>query len=375
MFRDGKILWANEEAHRLLSRPAGALIGIRLDERLMSDKGTQAVHDIPVEVTSAVYVDNVELRSLDASSLWVDMQIERVDDWCVLCTFTKQADGSEVRFPDAGEVLEAQHARQFRERIRSGLVRNEFLLVYQPKVDMPSGTVLGVEALIRWQHPERGFLLPASFIPSIEDHELVERLGDWVIGEAMQQAAIWRAEGLQTAISVNISPRHLLRPDFVSRLACHLNHFPQLPTGVLELEILETTAIKDFDAVANFIRACSELGVPVTLDDFGTGYSSLTYLRRLPVTALKLDQSFVRGMLDDHEDQAIVRGILVMAHGLGLKAIAEGVESKAHGDALMMLGCTMGQGYGIAKPLPADKIPEWIANFERDPPWGRREGV
>ena len=185
-----------------------------------------------------------------------------------------------------------------------------------------------------------------------------------MIGEAVKQVACWQAQGLQTAISVNISPRHLLRPDFVSRLACHLGRFPQLPSGMLELEILETTAIRDFDAVANFIRACGALGVPVTLDDFGTGYSSLTYLRRLPVTALKLDQSFVRGMLDDHEDRAIVRGILVMAHGLGLKAIAEGVESKAHGDALIVLGCTLGQGCGIAKPLPADKIPEWIANFE-----------
>ena len=153
MFRDGKILWANEEAHRLLSRPAGALIGTPLDQRLMSDKGMQAVHDIPVEVTSAVYVDNVELRRLDAINLWVDMQIERVDNRCVLCTFIKQADGSEVRFLDAGQELEAHHARQFRERIRSGLVRNEFLLVYQPKVDMPGGTVIGVEALIRWQHP------------------------------------------------------------------------------------------------------------------------------------------------------------------------------------------------------------------------------
>jgi len=187
--------------------------------------------------------------------------------------------------------------------------------------------------------------------------------------KALRQAADWLDVGVQTSISVNISPRHLLRPDFVGRLASHLNRFPQLPSGVLELEILETTAIKDFDAVASFIRACKALGVPVKIDDFGTGYSSLTYLRRLPVTALKLDQSFVRGMLDDPEDRAIVKGILVMAHGLGLQAIAEGVESNAHGDALMQLGCMFGQGYGIAKPMSADSIPDWIASFERNPTW------
>lgn len=144
---------------------------------------------------------------------------------------------------------------------------------------------------------------------------------------------------------------------------------------MLELEILETTAIKDFAAVADFIGDCNELGVPVTMDDLGTGYSSLTYLRQLPVAALKLDQSFVRSMLEDAEDRAIVEGILVMARGLGRKAIAEGVESVAHGDALIALGCTLGQSYGIAKPMPADRIPDWITGFERAPPGPGRATV
>jgi diguanylate cyclase (GGDEF)-like protein len=285
--------------------------------------------------------------------------------------FAKRAGGSQVHFFNAAQALEEQQEQQIRQRIKEGLTRGEFVLVYQPKVDMQRGLVIGVEALIRWQHPERGLLQPAAFVPLIEDHELVEQLGDWAIGEAVRQAADWLAAGVKTSVSVNISPRHLLRPDFIERLAFHLGRFPQLHAGVLELEILETTAIKDFGVVADFIGACKELGVPVTMDDFGTGYSSLTYLRQLPVTALKLDQSFVRGMLKDAEDQAIVEGILVMARGLGRKAIAEGVESVAHGDALMALGCTLGQGYGIAKPLPADQIPNWIANFERSPPWGK----
>ena len=288
--------------------------------------------------------------------------------------FAKRGGGHQVHFFDAAQALEEQHEQLLRQRIKEGLARDEFILAYQPKVDMQRGSVIGAEALVRWQHPERGLLQPAAFVPLIEDHELVEALGDWAIGEAVRQAAEWLAAGVKTSVSVNISPRHLLRPDFIERLAFHLGRFPQLHAGVLELEILETTAIKDFAAVAEFIEACKRLGVPVTMDDFGTGYSSLTHLRRLPVTAIKLDQSFVRGMLEDAEDRAIVEGILVMARGLGRKAIAEGVESVAHGDALMALGCTLGQGYGIAKPLAADQFPDWIAGFERSPPWGRTAG-
>ena len=284
--------------------------------------------------------------------------------------FAKRGGGSQVQYFDASRALEQHQEQQIRQRIRNGLEQSEFVLAYQPKVDMEHGKVIGMEALVRWQHPQYGLLQPVAFVPLIEDHELVELLGDWVIGESMRQAAAWLDGGLRTSISVNISPRHLLRPDFIERLTRHLARYPQLQPGVLELEILETTAIKDFGAVADFILACKMLGVPVTLDDFGTGYSSLTYLRQLPVAALKLDQSFVRGMVEDAEDRAIVEGILVMAHGLGRKTIAEGVESVAHGDALMALGCTLGQGYGIARPMFAPQIPEWIAEFERAPPWG-----
>ncbi len=288
--------------------------------------------------------------------------------------FAKRASGSRVHFFDADQALEEQEGMRVRQRIADALMREEFWLAYQPKVDMRCGHVIGLEALIRWQHPERGLLQPASFIPLIEDHELIEQIGDWVIGEALRQAADWQAQGLSTSISVNISPRHMQQPDFIAALSAHLSRFPQLHVGVLELEILESTAIKDFTTAANFVEDCKVLGVPVTMDDFGTGYSSLTYLRRLPVSALKLDQSFVRGVLDSAEDQAIVAGILLLAQGLGRKAVAEGVESVAHGRALMDLGCTLGQGYGIARPLPPGDVPRWIAGFEAEPLWGRAEG-
>jgi EAL domain-containing protein (putative c-di-GMP-specific phosphodiesterase class I) len=281
----------------------------------------------------------------------------------------KREGGSRIRYFDAKEAWEEQQDHHLREAIRIGLGQGQFFLMYQPKVDMRQGRVIGLEALVRWHHPTRGLLQPASFVPLIEDHELVEWLGDWAIGEAMDQADRWAGSGLRTSVSVNISPRHLLRPDFIERLTAHLERHARLGPGVLELEILETTAIKDFSAVAQFISACRSLGVPVTMDDFGTGYSSLTYLRQLPVQAIKLDQSFVRGMLEDAEDAAIVKGILVMANGMGRRAIAEGVESVAHGEALMALGCTLGQGFGIARPLAQDQVPAWMAQFERDPPW------
>ena len=278
----------------------------------------------------------------------------------------KQA-GQTVRFFDAAQALEERHEVGSRQRVRQGLERGEFVLAYQPKVDMQRGRVIGVEALVRWQHPERGLLQPGAFIPLVEDHEVVEQLGDWAIAEALRQAAEWLSAGRSTSISVNVSPRAFLQPDFAARLAALLGRYPQLPQGVLELEILETTAIKDMGVAARCIGECQRLGVPITLDDFGTGYSSLTYLRHLPATTLKLDQTFVRGLLHSPDDRAIVEGILVMARGLGRRVIAEGVESPAHAQGLLALGCTLGQGYGIARPMDACQVVDWIAAFEREP--------
>lgn len=280
----------------------------------------------------------------------------------------KQA-GQTIRFFDAAQALEERHEVGSRQRIRQGLERGEFVLAYQPKVDMLRGRVIGVEALVRWQHPERGLLQPDAFIPLVEHNEVVEQLGDWAIAEALRQAAEWLSFGRSTSVSVNVSPRAFLQPGFAARLSALLAQYPQLPREVLELEILETTAIKDLDLAALCVTECQSLGVPVTLDDFGTGYSSLTYLRHLPAMALKLDQTFVRGLLHSPADRAIVEGILVMARGLGRRVIAEGVESVAHGQALLGLGCTLGQGYGIARPMDPCQVVQWIATFESDPLW------
>jgi len=285
--------------------------------------------------------------------------------------FAKREGGGRVRFFDAQAARVDQQVLWERRRIEGGLLHSEFFLLYQPKVDMRSGTVVGVEALVRWQHPHRGVLQPWEFVPLIEDHELVEHLGDWAIGAALQQANDWAEAGRDISISVNIGPRHMARLDFLERLAFHLSQWPLLHAGSLELEILETTAINELATIADLVAGCQLLGVPVTMDDFGTGYASLAYMRQLPVDALKLDQSFVRGILDNDQDRAIVAAVLMLAQSLGRTTIAEGVETVEHGQALLALGCTLGQGYGIAKPMPAEALLPWIAEFERAPPWGR----
>jgi EAL domain-containing protein (putative c-di-GMP-specific phosphodiesterase class I) len=253
--------------------------------------------------------------------------------------------------------------------MRQALDRREFLLYYQPKVNMKSGAVIGAEALIRWQHPERGLLPPATFLPIIEDQPISVALGEWVIDTALAQMTEWHAAGLDLPVSVNIAAHHLQHDDFVARLTALLAAHADVAPTQLELEILETSALEDMAQVSEVMHACRALGVGFALDDFGTGYSSLTYLKRLPAELLKIDQSFVRDMLDDPNDLAIVNGVIGLATAFQRKVIAEGVETVAHGELLLSLGCELAQGYGIARPMPAAEMPGWVATWRPDVAW------
>ena len=257
------------------------------------------------------------------------------------------------------------------ERIRLGMSAHEFVLYYQPKVNMRTGQVIGAEALIRWQHPQRGLLAPALFLPVIEDHPLAVALGEWVIATALTQIEAWRTLGLDLPVSVNIGTRQLQQPDFVARLRATLETHPQVHPSCLELEILETTALEDIAQISRLIESCAEFGVSFALDDFGTGYSSLTYLKRLRVKMLKIDQSFVRDMLDDPDDLAILQGVIGLAAAFKRQVIAEGVETVEHGSLLLQLGCDLAQGYGIARPMPASEMPAWAAAWQPEPEWYR----
>ncbi len=257
------------------------------------------------------------------------------------------------------------------ERIRLGLSEREFVLHYQPKVNMRTGQVIGAEALIRWQHPEGGLLAPALFLPAIEDHPLAVAVGEWVIATALTQIEDWRKAGLNLPVSVNIGTRQLQQADFVDRLRAILAAHPRVDPACLELEILETTALEDISQISRLIESCAEFGVSFALDDFGTGYSSLTYLKRLQVKMLKIDQSFVRDMLDDPDDLAILQGVISMAAAFKRQVIAEGVETVEHGSLLLQLGCDLAQGYGIARPMPASEMPGWVAAWQPEPEWYR----
>jgi len=248
--------------------------------------------------------------------------------------------------------------------IRSALDRREFELYYQPKVNMHTGEVVGVEALIRWQHPVRGLRPPLEFLPVIEDHDISLEVGEWVIDTALTQIGYWRAKGLHFSISVNISAYQLQQTDFPHRLAALLAAHSETPPECLELEVLETSGLSDIGHVSSIMHACRDLGVHFALDDFGTGYSSLTYLRHLPVSLIKIDQSFVRDMLVDPEDLAIVKGVVGLAKSFNREVIAEGVETIEHGTALLQLGCELAQGFGIARPMPANEIPTWVASWK-----------
>lgn len=255
------------------------------------------------------------------------------------------------------------------ECIRRALAEHEFVLHYQPKVNMRSGEVIGVEALIRWLNPERGLLVPATFLPVIEDHLLAIELGEWAMDQALTQMEEWHKLGLDIAVSVNIGARQLQQKNFVERLCAILQTHPQVNPSRLQLEILETSALEDVAHVFQVIEACRSFGVMFALDDFGTGYSSLTYLKHLPVALLKIDQSFVLGMLDDPDDLSILKGVVGLASAFRLEVIAEGVESSEHGALLLQLGCEQAQGFGIAAPMPADELPNWIATWWQGSGW------
>ncbi len=253
--------------------------------------------------------------------------------------------------------------------IRQALLSDELMLHYQPKVNMCTGQIIGAEALIRWQHPEHGLQMPAAFLPTIEDHPLAIDIGEWVIDTALTQLEAWHAQGFDIAVSVNVGARQLQQIDFVVRLREILARHPNVKPGSLALEVLETSALEDIAGVSQVIKQCTEMGIEFALDDFGTGYSSLTYLKRLPVTMLKMDQSFVRDMLIDPDDLAILEGVIGLARAFQRQVIAEGVETIAHGVQLIKLGCYLAQGFGIARPMPAQDLPRWAAQWQPDPAW------
>ncbi|MFM9835125.1 MAG: EAL domain-containing protein [Methylophilaceae bacterium] len=281
----------------------------------------------------------------------------------------KQAGKNGYHLFDTAQDIAVKTQRESLIHVSNGFKKDEFVLHYQPKVNMKTGEIIGAEALIRWQHPDRGLLPPSAFLPVIENHPLSLTIGKWVIDMALKQMSTWQSMGLNLPVSVNIGALQLQQEDFVTQLSELLAKHPDVDPNKLELEIVETSAIKDIGQISELMQACRLLGVHFALDDFGTGYSSLTYLKRLPASMLKIDQSFVRDMIDDADDLAIVEGVVGLAKAFHREVIAEGVETIAHGVLLLKLGCELAQGYGIAKPMSATEIPNWVNIWRPDVAW------
>jgi EAL domain-containing protein (putative c-di-GMP-specific phosphodiesterase class I) len=262
---------------------------------------------------------------------------------------------------DSSMRVEAVERLDLEQALRRALGRSEFRLFYQPVLDVETGTIVGVEALLRWQHPERGLLRPAEFISLAEETGLILPIGRWALQEACRQAKRWREadpDRPPLTVAVNLSARQLAQPDVADMVAEALESTGTDPSQVW-LEITESVLTGDTEATIGALRALKALGVRLSVDDFGTGYSSLLYLKRFPVDTLKVDRSFVAGLGTHPEDTAIVAGVVGLAQTLGLTAIAEGVETEEQRAALLALGCDLAQGYLFGHP----ESPEDLAEF------------
>lgn len=332
-----------------------------LERMLKAISEPVTVGDTLVQVSASIGVTQYPLDDADADQL-----IRHADQAMYIA---KQKGKNCYHLFDTVSDDAIKTHRESLEHITTALQNGEFVLYYQPKVNMRTGVVIGAEALIRWQHPERGLLLPIEFLPVIENNDIGIAIGEWVIDTSLRQIAKWQELGLNIPTSVNVGALQLQKQDFATRLATILEAHPNVSPSALELEVLETSALGDVMDVSQIMNDCVELGVKFAIDDFGTGYSSLTYLRRLPASVIKIDQTFIRDMLDDPEDLAIVVGVLALAASFNRIVIAEGVETVAHGTVLLELGCELAQGYGIARPMPADQIPAWASNWQPDAAW------
>lgn len=332
-----------------------------LDRVLAAISRPVHVGEVVVSVSASIGVSLYPDDNVDADTL-----LRHADQAMYLA---KEAGKNRYHLFDPESDRKAQAHRLYLDTVANALAGDEFVLYYQPKVDLLSGEIVGAEALIRWQDPRRGLLSPAEFLPHINGSSLERPLGEWVIKTALAQAASWRRGGLDMIVSVNVSANHFLQADFYSCLQTALAAYPDYPAACFELEVLETAAIADIGQAVGILQQCRELGVHLALDDFGTGYSSLTYLRQLPVDTLKIDQSFVRDMLIDANDMGIVEGVIRLAGAFNRQVVAEGVETLEHGAVLLQLGCRLAQGYGIARPMPAEQFVDWSRRWEAEAAW------
>lgn len=322
-----------------------------LERLLQSTSDPIVINNNIIQVSSSIGVTLYPKDGVDAEQLLRHADLAMYQ--------SKQSGKNRYHFFDIEYDKAIQQQNESLGNILSAIANDEFILYYQPKVNLKTHELISVEALIRWQHPEKGFLLPHAFLPIVEDHVLSIKLGEWVIERAFKQMSAWIKEEFSIAVSINIGARQLQDPNFTEFLQTMFLRYPDVPAYLVILEILETSALEDMVHVSQIMHACKILGVRFALDDFGTGYSSLSYLRKLPIDILKIDQSFICNLLHDRDDLAIVEAIVGLSKAFDLSVVAEGVETQEHAEMLLKHGCELVQGFGIARPMHPDAIIAW----------------
>lgn len=287
----------------------------------------------------------------------------------------KQSGRNRFHLFDVSRDKEVRATYQSVERVRQALAGNELRLHFQPKVNMRNGTVVGLEALLRWKHPQRGLVPPRDFLPLVEENDLIVEIGEWVMEQVMALLQQWLQAGQGWPVSINISARHFQRTDFVERLRQVLERYPTVSPRLLDLQIVESVAVENLAHVSACLQACQALGVGFSLGGFGTGHCSLNDLKHLRTQTIKIDKTFVRDILENRDDLALTRAVIGLAQAFGRQVVAEGLDSLEHGQLLLRLGCEVAQGYFIARPMPSEQIPGWVARFVPPPQWKQRPGL
>jgi diguanylate cyclase len=274
---------------------------------------------------------------------------------------SKRSGGSKHCFYSNAMDADAEAQFELLRDLRKAVVAKEFELFYQPKIDSKSGKVTAVEALLRWKHPTRGLLLPNTFIPIAERFGLIGAIGNWVIEDACRQSRQWREKGVRMRVAINLSAHQMRQDDIVERITDALKEH-RIHPSLLTCEITESAAMEDTKTTQTTFRRLGELGTHLSIDDFGTGYSSLSYLRKLPAEELKIDRSFIQDLEHSADARAVVDAVIKLAHALGLKVVAEGVENQRQQEVLVKMGCDELQGFLFAKPMSARALMLWAVN-------------
>ena len=308
--------------------------------------------DVQVSIGGVIYPEH----GSDADTL-----IQRAD--VAMYVSKHKGQGFVLYSPELDEY--SQHRLTLMGELRRSIESGDLVLWYQPKVDAESNNVDSAEVLVRWIHQKHGMIFPDEFISLAERTGMIKNLTLWVLENALKETALWREQGLELVVAVNLSTRNLLDADFPNVVAGLLKTY-NYPASALKLEITETSIMADPEFALQIVQRIADTGVTISIDDFGTGYSSLAYIKRLPVSELKIDKAFVMDMLNDENDATIVHATIELAHNLGLSVVAEGVENRATMENLRQQGCNTLQGYYISKPLPGEEFLAWL----RDSEWG-----